>query len=231
MTSSRNAALARYLPFAVFMVFIGFEEVFRLLSGKGIIPTEETALYYLYPIKTVVVAFLLYRCRKEYTEISFRDLKNLPITFAVCCMGLVVFALWIHMDWSFGTSGTLKGFDLDLLPGKGIRIMMTAVRVGGAVLVVPIMEELFWRSFFIRYLINTDFLKVPLGRFTASSFLITVLMFGFEHNFIFAGMMAGAIYNGILYRTRSLAQCIIAHAATNLALAMYVLYSGKWYFW
>ena len=38
-------------------------------------------------------------------------------------------------------------------------------------------------------------------------------------------------YSLVLYRTRSLAQCILAHAVTNLALAIYVIASGKWYFW
>jgi CAAX prenyl protease-like protein len=231
MTTLHNAALARYLPFAIFMGFVGFDEVFRLLVGKGVITIPETTLYYLYPIKTVVVAILIYRYRKEYTEISFKELTNLPATFAVCCVGLLVFALWISMDWTLGIPGTSKGFDPNLLPGRELQLIMTVVRVGGAVLVVPVMEELFWRSFLIRYLINTNFSQVPLGRFTPPSFLITVLLFGFEHNLVFAGMMAGAIYNGILYRTRSLAQCILAHAVTNLALASYVLYHGKWYFW
>ena len=231
MTSLRNAALVRYLPFAVFMAFIGFEEVFRLLAGKGMVTVTEATFYYLYPIKTLVVASLLYRYRKEYAEISLKDLANLPVTFAVCCVGLVVFALWIRMDWPLGAPRAPQGFNPGLLPGRDLQVVMTVVRVGGAVLVVPIMEELFWRSFFIRYLISRDFSQVPLGLFTLPSFLITVLLFGSEHNFIFAGMMAGAIYNGILYRTRSLAHCILAHAVTNLALAMYVLSTGKWYFW
>jgi len=57
------------------------------------------------------------------------------------------------------------------------------------------------------------------------------VLFGAEHNFIYAGMMAGAAYNLILYKTRSLAQCVMAHAVTNLALAVYVVATGKWQFW
>jgi hypothetical protein len=52
-----------------------------------------------------------------------------------------------------------------------------------------------------------------------------------EHNLFLAGVMAGAAYNLLLYYTRSIAQCIVAHSVTNLALGIYVLATGKWYFW
>jgi CAAX prenyl protease-like protein len=60
---------------------------------------------------------------------------------------------------------------------------------------------------------------------------LTVVLFGLEHNFILAGVMAGIAYNLLLYRTKSLAHCILAHAVTNLALAIYVITTGKWQFW
>jgi hypothetical protein len=43
--------------------------------------------------------------------------------------------------------------------------------------------------------------------------------------------MAGVLYILILYRSRSLAQCVLAHAITNLALKGYFLLTGKWDFW
>jgi CAAX prenyl protease-like protein len=226
-----NPAFYRYLPFAVFMAFIGLDEVIRLLAGHGLIMPGETALYYLYPVKTLVVAYLLYRFRSEYRELSFKDLANLPVTLAACGTGLLVFFLWIHMDWTFGGAPGPRGFNPALLPGGGVRIVMLLFRAGGAVLVVPLMEELFWRSFLIRYIIDKDFEKVALGAFTWASFLLTVVLFGLEHTYILAGIMAGIFYNLILYRSRSLAQCVLAHAVTNLALAGYVLLTGKWGFW
>jgi len=231
VTSLRYAAFVRCLPFAVFMAFVGFDEACRLLAERGIISVAETALYGLYPVKTVLVALLLYRYRKEYTEISLTDLKNLPVTLAVCCTGILVFILWVHMDWSFGVAESPKGFNPNLFTDRKLQAGMTAFRVGGAIGVVPIMEELFWRSFLVRYTVDSDFTKVPTGFFTLPSFIITTLLFGLEHNFIFAGMAAGALYNIVLYGTRSLAQCMLAHSVTNLSLALYVLYTGKWYFW
>jgi CAAX prenyl protease-like protein len=93
------------------------------------------------------------------------------------------------------------------------------------------MEELFWRSWLLRYIISQDFKSVEIGRFTLPSFLIGTVMFGLEHNLWLAGIMAGALYSLLLYRTKSLAQCIVAHAVTNLLLGIYVLQTGKWYFW
>jgi CAAX prenyl protease-like protein len=226
-----NPARCRYLPFAVFMAFIGLDEIIRLFSKHGFIALGETTLYYLYPLKILVVACLLYRYRNEYREIKLTDLADFSTTVAVCAAGLLVFFLWIHMDWTLGMAEKPRGFNPTLLPDGWVRGVMTLSRVGGAVVVVPLMEELFWRSFLIRYLIDENFFKVPVGAFNKASFLLTVVLFGFEHNFILAGMMAGIFYNLILYRTKSLANCILAHAVTNLALALYVLSTGKWQFW
>lgn len=226
-----NPARCRYLPFAVFMAFIGLDEIIRLFAKYGFITLGETTLYYLYPLKILVVAGLLYRYRKEYQEIKLADLANFSTSIAVCVAGLLVFFLWIHMDWTLGVTEKPRGFNPTLLPDGWVRGVMTMFRVGGAVLVVPLMEELFWRSFLTRYLIDENFLKVPVGTFKWASFLLTIALFGFEHNFILAGMMAGIFYNLILYGTKSIANCVLAHAVTNLALALYVLSTGKWQFW
>lgn len=229
--SCKSSASARYLPFAIFMVFIGLAEGLRSLAGEGGFTLTETSLYYLYPVKILIVAYLLYRYRSMYSEILLRDLVNLPQMLAACGTGLLVFVLWINMDWPLMASGNYQGFNPTLLPGNELQLIMTLFRVSGAVLVVPLMEELFWRSFLIRYIIDHDFEMVPIGTFTWVSFIITVVMFGLEHHFVLAGMAAGIVYNLFLYRTKSLALCVVAHAITNLALAVYIIFTGKWYFW
>jgi len=226
-----NPSCARYLPFATFMAFIGLDEVIHFLGGKEVFTLSETALYYLYPVKVIVVALILIRFRHYYNEVSWRSLVNLPVTLAVCGVAILVFFLWINMNWILPIVGSPKGFNLELLPGHGLQIVMAGFRVFGAVLVVPIMEELFWRSFLIRYIVDSDFEKIPIGHFSWTSFLMTVVLFGTEHHFLLAGMMAGTVYNVILYRTRNIAQCILAHAVTNLALAVYVITTGQWKFW
>lgn len=226
-----NPAFYRYIPFAVFMAFIGLDEGLRFLAGQGLFILEETTLYYLYPVKTLVVACLLYKYARKCPELRLKDLANIPTTLATSAVGLLVFLLWIRMDWTLGAAGSPQGFNPTLLPGREVQVVMILFRVAGAVLVVPLMEELFWRSFLIRYIIDSNFEKVRIGTFTWGSFLLTVLLFGAEHNYFYAGIMAGLSFNLILYRTRSLAQCVLTHAVTNLALAIHVVVTGKWQFW
>jgi len=226
-----SSAAYRYLPFAVFMGFIGLDEFIRFLASQGLFTLGATTLYYLYPLKALTVGLLLYLFKDRYVELRLKDLANFPATLVTFGVGLLVFVLWIRMDWVFGAAGVPQGYNPALFPGDALPIVMTAFRVAGAVLVVPLMEELFWRSFMIRYVIDKDFDTVKMGTFTWGSFLLTVVLFGFEHNYILAGIMAGIAYNLLLYRTKSLAHCILAHAVTNLALAIYVITTGKWQFW
>jgi len=226
-----DKALPRYLPFAVFMAFIGLNELLQTLASHGLLRLEAATLYYVYPLKTLVVGYLLFRYRKTYEELRFKELSKIPTTLVVFCVGVLVCLLWVQMDWTLDASSAPAGFNPVLLPDPVVRLVLTCFRIAGAVLVVPLMEELFWRSFLIRYLVNNDFIKVPIGTFTWVSFLFTVALFGAEHNYIYAGIMAGVVYNLILYKTRSLTQCVLAHAVTNLALAIYVVSTGKWQFW
>jgi CAAX prenyl protease-like protein len=226
-----SSAFYRYLPFAVFMGFIGIDEFIRFLADQGLFTLEATTLYYLYPVKALTVGYLLYLFKGHYDDLNFRDLANIPVTLAACAIGLLVFVLWINMHWTLSAAVEPEGFNPALLPGRNNQIVMTFFRIAGAVLVVPLMEELFWRSFLIRYIIDKHFDNVPMGTFTWVSFLLTVILFGLEHNFIYAGIMAGIFFNLVLYKTRSLAQCVLSHTVTNLALAIYVVYTGKWEFW
>ena len=230
MNRRLNPAFYRYAPFAVFMLFIVLDEILSSLAAKGVIDFDMAALYYLYPVKTVVVGGMLYCFRREYTEIRLRDLWKLPDSLLAVGVGILVFILWINMDWVL-VGAAPKGYNPFLISGESSRIFMILFRVTGAALVVPIMEELFWRSFLIRYIIDKNFDTVPIGAFTWMSFCFTVVLFGLEHNYIAAGMMAGVLYNLILFRAKSIAHCILAHAVTNLILAIYVLHSGEWRFW
>jgi CAAX prenyl protease-like protein len=226
-----NAVLSRIAPFSLYMVFIALEETLRFLAGKGLFTIPDTYLLCLYPLKVLSVAMVLYLFRKSYVEIRFRELFSPFISLAALIVGVAVFILWINLDQPFATMGTLRGFDPNIFGEEGMRFFLTTSRLAGAALVVPVMEELFWRSFLIRYIISPDFSKIPIGRFTWPSFLITTVLFGLEHNLFLAGILAGIAYNLLLYRTRSLSACIFAHGVTNLALGIYVLQTGKWYFW
>lgn len=119
---------------------------------------------------------------------------------------------------------------LEHMSGSGLWGFLLARLVGIAV-VVPLAEELFWRGFLMRWLIDPEWEKVPLGEFTASSCAIVVLMFTLAHPEWLAAACYALLLNALLYRSRDLWQCIVAHAVSNFLLALYVLISGEWWLW
>jgi hypothetical protein len=221
----------RIFPFALFMSFIAIEQIAVVLRTSGWLPLDAAALHWLYPLKALAVALALFLLRKHYDEWHFNDFRRLGHTAISIGAGLLIFALWIRMDWPFLSPSPPPGYDPNLIENPALKMALIGSRLFGAVLVVPIMEELFWRSFLLRYLIDKNFSRVPVGLFTWPSFLVTALLFGLEHHYIIAGIMAGVVFNLLLYQTKSIAQCTLSHAVANLALGFYVLQSGQWRFW
>lgn len=226
-----KAGWSRIIPFAVFMLFIGLQQILEWTVVNGWLDLTAQQMLYLYPLKALLVTGLLIFFWSKYTELHFADFKNLTHTIASISLGLLVFILWINMDWGIATFGESKGFDPFLITDDTTRNLMIFSRLFGAALVVPIMEELFWRSFMLRYIITANFTTVRIGTYTLTSFVICAVLFGLEHNLFLAGIMAGVSYSLLLYWTKSIFQCILAHAVTNLVLGIYVLQTGYWQFW
>jgi CAAX prenyl protease-like protein len=222
---------SRIIPFILYMLFVGLQEGISYLADKGFVHIGEHALLYLYPAKIIVVILSLIFFGKSYPEFRLRDVNTLRHTAVSIGTGVIVFILWINMNLPFATFGTIRGYDPTSIEGPSMKIFIISFRLLGAAVVVPVMEEIFWRSFLIRYIVNPEFVEVPVGYFTWGSFFAVTILFGMEHNLWLAGMMAGAAYNLVLYHTKSITHCIIAHAVTNLALGVYVLFSGQWQFW
>jgi CAAX prenyl protease-like protein len=119
-----------------------------------------------------------------------------------------------------------------LPPGTKINVTFIIFRVLASVVNVPVLEELFWRGWLMRWLIAKDFKTVPLGAYTAQSFWLVAVLFASEHGSYWdVGLAAGIIYNWWMIRTRSLADCMLAHAVTNACLAAYVLARDQWQYW
>ncbi len=110
------------------------------------------------------------------------------------------------------------------MPPAG-RIGFLAVRMLGLVLVVPLFEELFWRSFVVRWIIDPDdFRKVPIGRVTPMAGAITAALFAVEHPAEWLpALLTGALWAWLLHRTKSVSACFVSHAVANLGLGIYVL--------
>jgi CAAX prenyl protease-like protein len=104
-------------------------------------------------------------------------------------------------------------------------------RVLGAVITVPLAEELAFRGYLLRKLIASDFGSVPFDSFTWTSFIVSSLAFGALHQSWVAGILAGTLFALAMYRRGRLADAIAAHATANVLLAVYVLTTGSWSLW
>ncbi len=161
---------------------------------------------------------------------GFRDEIRWTFSWEAILAGLGVFLLWIGLDGFYPHIGQ-SSFNPYQEAGGRFVCGLLAFRIIGAVLVVPVMEEVFWRSFALRFVVDRDFLALPLGVFSWYSFGVNVILFGFEHHRWLAGILAGAVYTVLLYRTKNLFVPILSHAVTNLLLAGYVICTGNWTFW
>jgi CAAX prenyl protease-like protein len=155
-------------------------------------------------------------------------------------IGVSVFVLWIAPDVLIPGyrqhalfSNTLVGHLHSSLPSAELHNgWLLAWRTARAVLVVPVLEELFWRAWLMRWLINTQFEKVPLGTYAPSAFWATAILFASEHGpYWDVGLLTGIIYNLWMIRTKSLADCVLMHAVTNLVLSGYVIATAQWQYW
>ncbi|MBN2331608.1 MAG: CAAX prenyl protease-related protein [Deltaproteobacteria bacterium] len=212
-----------WIPYVVpFAVFLLFTEAAHLLP-------DYQHLFYI--VKTVVVAGLLLSWRRVFAREVFAPMPAREWLLAVGA-GILVLVIWVAPEKILPKLGACNGFDphsFDWSPTG--TVLLITVRLIGAALVVPVMEELFWRSFLQRFLIRHDFTELPLGTFSWFSFLTVAALFALEHHRILPGLAAGIIYGALLIRQQKLSGCIIAHGVTKLGLGLHVLFTGSWHFW
>ena len=159
---------------------------------------------------------------------------------ASVAIGVGVFLLWIAPDVLIPGyrlhplfSNDVVGHLHSSLPAAALRSpWILGWRTARAALIVPVLEELFWRAWLMRWLINTDFQKVPLGTYSPFAFWVTAILFASEHGpYWDVGLITGVVYNLWMIRSRSVADCILMHGVTNLVLSGYVIASGQWQYW
>jgi CAAX prenyl protease-like protein len=219
---SRQRATVAYI--APFIAFVGVMAIERLIP----LPPE-----WLYLVRFLVVAALIGAVSWPY--LSFRP--SAPM--ASIAIGVAVFVIWVAPDVLFGYrhhwlfQNSLTGAAASSLdPRLKTNVAFILLRCVSSAILVPILEELFWRGWMMRWLIDNDFLKVPLGKYLPSAFWITAVLFASEHGAYWeVGLAAGIAYNWWIVRTRNLADCILAHGVTNAVLAGYVLVTGQWQYW
>lgn len=222
---------AHLLPYAVPMF------AYVALGGlEGYLPevdSQPSPTWYpiAYTVRLLIVAALAWRYRE-----TWKDLRPVPgiggATLAVLC-GLLVTWLWVGLDGRYPAlpfMGHRSSFDPTRI-GPAYRPGFYAVRMAGLVLLVPLIEELFWRSFLIRWLIDADFRRVPIGRVTPMSAVVTSVVFASAHPEWLPALLTGLLWAGLLHQTKSVSACVISHVVANLTLGIYVIHHGAWKFW
>lgn len=213
----------RSLPFALYILFLVLEN-----GVSNWAPGFDAR--WLYPVKTGLVAAALLILWRHYTELKCERLPHAQILLSIIA-GLIVLVLWVNLDARWMLLGD---------PGKGyipldaqgrIEPLLIAFRIAGAALVVPLMEELFWRSFIQRWIQRPDFMALDPAQIGMRALVIASVLFAVEHQQWFAGLLAGLAYGGLYIYTRNLWAPVLAHAITNGGLGIYVVMTGRWQFW
>ena len=224
MTLTR-AAWLRLLPFVAFMV---------LLALRGLAPADNSWGFdtrWLYALNLLVVGAMLLAWWREYGELAWQNAPTAREWALAIAVGLVVFALWIQLDAPWMQIGEPTAAFVPTDAQGRLNWPLIVVRWLGAALLVPVMEELFWRSFLMRWLQEPVFEGLDPRRTGAKAVLLSTFVFMLAHPLWLAAIVAGLAY-ALLYRsTGKLWPAVIAHAVTNGALGLWVVYRGQWQFW
>ncbi len=222
----RRSAWVRVLPFAVFMA---------VLALRGFAPDDGRWGFdtrWLYALQVLLPAALLAWWWKDYGELARPTWPGARQTLLAVGVGLAVFGLWIHLDapWmSLDTAATAPF--APLRPEGGLDWPLLLTRLMGAALLVPVMEELFWRSFLMRWIQQPVFEGLAPGQVGLRAVLLSTFVFVLAHTLWLAAAIAGLAYALLYVRTGSLWAAVIAHAVTNGALGVWVVMTGNWQFW
>jgi len=217
--------LARVLPFAAFIALLALDPWLARQLATFADPRWS------YALRALAAMLLLIVFLPRYRELAPATLPSARQCGEALLVGFAVLAVWLLLDDGVFVLGDERsGFDPRALDGS-IEWPLAVTRLSGAALVVPLIEELFWRSFLMRWLERADFLAQAPGTVGPRAVLLSSLVFGFEHSQWAAGIVAGIVFAWLYRRHGLLWSAVIAHAATNAGLGLWVLHRGDWHYW
>jgi CAAX prenyl protease-like protein len=159
------------------------------------------------------------------------------ISWEAVAVGVAVLVVWVGLDGHYPRLARLEaGAEWNphrqFGPGSVMAWVCVVMRIAGSTLVVPPIEEVFYRSFLYRCLANSRFQAVPFKEFHALPFAVTAVAFGLAHPQRWvAGILCGAAYQGLVLRKNRLGDAMTAHAVTNFLLGIWVVWKGQWHYW
>ena len=220
-----RAAVVRIAPFALFMV---------LLVLRGALPADGSIgidSRWVYGANVVLVGALLAVFWREYGEFARQLRPTVGEVGLAVVVGAAVFALWIQLDAPWMRIGEPSAVFRPVDADGGIDWPLAAVRLAGAMLLVPVMEELFWRSFLMRWVEQSTFEAVDPQTVGLRAVVLSTFVFVLAHTLWLAAIVAGLAYAWLYRRTGRLWVPVIAHGVTNGLLGGWVIVTGHWQFW
>ncbi len=232
-------ALVRAAPFVVFVLLTACQGKFG-----------EASRYWVYFAKTLVGAAMVWSLSPWIKELRWQW------SWEAVVVGIGVFAFWVGLDGYYPSIDSLGrtllcpilkplGFEKWCVTpvetpapwnphqqfGPALAWGFAIARLLGSTLVVPPLEEVFYRSFLYRYIARQDFLAMALRHFAWMPFLVTSTIFGLAHYEWLPGILCGMVYQGLVIRKDRLGDAMTAHAITNFLLGCWVISRGAWHFW
>lgn len=240
---------AHVMPFAVFMGFmVVLQLVARMLEWKH--PDapwwRQDPAHFIYPLQTLVTLALLVHYRKCYTFRASWQWFLTAMLFGTLAIGFWLLPTTLYDHWGLtGTPGGMlkllgvaarkDGFDPGVFSHPAAWWSSVSLRFLRAVLVVALVEEIFWRGFLMRFVADWDgdYWHQPFGRATWRSYFIVTGLFMAAHAPVdYAGAF---VYGTLTYLfcvwSKSLGACVVMHATANLLMGLYIMAYGKYGLW
>jgi membrane protease YdiL (CAAX protease family) len=232
--------VVRVVPFVIFVALTA-------LQGQW----AEASRYWVYLVKTIIGLATVLMMRPLVPEMRW------VLSWEAVVVGIGVCVMWVGLDGFYPSLDqmiqkyacpVLKQIGLgswchqaaEKLPwnphaqfgqGSTLAWVFIATRMFGPSIVVPPLEEVFYRSFLYRYIIKPDFLAVSMGLFNLTAFVLTAVIFGFTHFEWLAGILCAFAFQGLVLWKKRLGDAMTAHAITNFLLGVWVIWKGAWHFW
>ena len=223
-----SLAWPRILPFALLIAGLALQSLIdaALPTGQWYVWMQD----WIYVVRTAPIALVLCFVWMQLPELKVFTMSRSDLLISIV-VGAIVFVLWI-------TLGPLVRLSLDPDASKipwpnepGQQYVWIVLRVCSAVVLIPIIEEIFWRSYLMRRLDQFDFYNLPAAAVSWFSIVVTSFVFALAHRELLAAFITGIIYAYLYRRTGKLWTAIVAHGTTNLLLAAYVLKTGSYEYW
>lgn len=236
-------------PFAVFMAFM---VVLQLLAAAIEWKHPDAPWWrqdpaqFIYPLQTLVTLGFLVHYWPHYTfRWSWRWCLT-AVVFGAAGIGVWLLPTLLYDHWGLtgkttgllrllGVAPRLEGFDPGIFHQPAAWWTAVVCRFLRAVVVVALIEELFWRGFLMRFVGDWegDYWSQPFGRASWKSYLIVTALFMAAHAPV--DYAAAFVYGSLTYLlcvwSKSLGACVLMHATANLLMGLYIMASGKYGLW